>query len=182
MTGLICAAGVTLLWIWSLLGRQAYRSNAAGRLFERRQSAATEPFALLLVLTPLAANAPNKLLSAASGVVAALIYVRYVALDPFRTGFWHHRRIRPLGVGAAVVAGIGFALYGPSPALTPLAFAALVFNRYLRLTMALTAQQFVDNEAQRQKLLAHHAVLDIARKPAPRAPLQSIDDKVSKAG
>lgn len=169
----LAVLGIALLWTWSLLGRRAYRAYTSGRLFENRQAATMQPFALLLGV---AAAAPFSSLHAAGapfiGIASALIYARYVALDPLRSGFWHHRRLRPIGVGVCLGVGATIAWYAPAPAMAPLLFAALVFNRYLKLSVAITEQQLADLEAQRQKLLSYTAT-DLAA---------SAVDKISKAG
>ena len=171
MATALSVIGIALFWVWSLLGRRAYRAHTAGRLFEIRQAAAMQPFALLIGIDPIAAFQPSVAVTILTGVAAGLVYARYVALDPLRTGFWQHRRLRPIGTVACVAAGAVAAFYAPAPALAPLAFAALVFNRYLRLSVAITEQHLADLEAQRQKLLSLSATFP-----------HSAVDKVSKAG
>jgi hypothetical protein len=154
-----CGAAIAVLWAWTLVGRKAFQAQGGGRLFALRQAAAAPQLAFLTLLAPLALLATDPFLQLVLGAAAGLAFVRYVAADPLKTGFWHHRRLRPVGAAACVTAGAALAVYGPFVALAPLAFAVLVFNRHLRLTAAMTEQNLKDLEAQRQRLVARAAAL-----------------------
>ena len=175
MATALSVCGIALIWAWSLLGRKAFRAHTGGRLFAHRQAAATQPFAILLALALAGYAATSPVLAAALGVASSAAYMRYVALDPLRTGFWHHRRLRLVGIAVLAAVGALIGLYAPAAAFAPLATAALVFSRYLRLSVAMTEQHLTDLDAQRQKLLFE------AARAAARAS-DKVVDKAAKAG
>ncbi len=172
----VALIGIALFGIWARLGRRAYHVAEAGRLFERRLSASLLPFVALALLVPLAVRVGALPLGGpVVGALAAGAYVVYVARDPLRGGFWHHRRLRKLGTLAFVLAGAVSARLVPAPELVPLAFAALVFHRHQKIAAALVVQQLADGEAQRLKLLSFRA-------EARYGTLAAADDRTSKAG
>lgn len=172
----VALIGIALFGIWAQLGRRAYHIAEAGRLFERRLAASLLPFVTLALLVPLAVRVGSWTVGGVVvGALAAVTYVVYVARDPLRGGFWHHRRLRKLGTVACVVAGAVAARFVPAPEVVPLAFAALVFHRHQRIAADLVVQQLADGEAQRLKLLSFRA-------EARHATLAAADDRTSKAG
>ena len=185
------SAAIALLWFWAGLGRrQATTASAAPRARGRFGAVSAGLGLCLVVSLGLVAAGPaaaGGIVGMAVGVVGASAVTLHVALDPARTGFWHHRRLRPLGFGLLLAAGLLLGAYLSDVALLPLVFASLVFQRHLGGTAALLAQSrrdIEDLQTHNQSLVAA-----LALPPPPRRPLalasdgaDTIGDKSKKAG
>lgn len=172
---------------WSLGGSWRLRRSSAAHLFRGRTFTALiglmPCFGLTLVAMTLRESSLFVHLPIA--VLSGVAFLAHCATDPGRRGFWHHRRLRPVGVAATGAFAVGLAMGLPIPELIPLAFAAMTFHRHQRETTEVMVRCFEDVEGLRGKLLS----LDAARRLKPAsdtgtAPVgrENWHDKHVKAG
>lgn len=178
-SGLLAFGLIVVLTAGALAGWRRLRLTQAAPLAWRRQISAfvgLAPCGVLTLLLGTVDGAP--LLNPLAGaLLAAAAFFAHCATDPSRVGFWHHRRLRPLGIIATIAGTAALGLLFPRPELIPLAFAVAIFLRHQRATATLLVQGLDDVEALRQKLLSRDAAAQ-AQGVAP----ENWHDKVAKAG
>lgn len=158
------ATGATaLLWWWSTLGRRGGGGAAVQHLLRGRFIAASAALLPLTLLAAASASLARLTHPAAVGVLAAAAFCVREALDPLLPGFWHHKRLRPLGLVGAVACGALLGLVVPRPELAPLIGAVLVFHRHAIGAKDLFSQSLSEIDALSRKVQALDATLRLER-------------------
>lgn len=181
MGGLVTAltlAAILFLWAWSVAGTAVLAATTNGPTFRARARAASAAYAILFVLTILASFELAWLPPPAVGVGAALALFLHADMDPRRVGFWHHRRLRPIGVVFTLALGAALGVFIAWPALIPAAFACAIFHRHQLGALALAEQAYADVDAMRVKLLSQITNERFSAQTAHEAR----DDRGSEAG
>jgi hypothetical protein len=165
---------VSLLWLWSVFGLKALQNQRlSGHLpLERRRkrAAAVSYLAALSICTLMAFTPAKDALSLRlwSGLSIASPLL-HAWLDPLKSGYLHHGKVRYLAFLGLFTLLAGLTLYAPLPAATPLVFAALVFHRHQRATMRHFAETLAEQAALSTKIIDLNAKLETSRRHA--APL-----------
>lgn len=123
----IVATGILLLWRWSVLGWRHLAASVHGEQIRTRNIAVSFGLALCFMATISTLWFPFLL----SGPLTAIAALVHSALEPSRETFWHHRRVRMLGIMALVGIALLMSWFFPSPFL-PLLGATFIFHVHHR--------------------------------------------------
>lgn len=80
-------------------------------------------------------------------------YFSYLHLDPTKVGYWHHRRMRPIGIFIGLLGTLIFGVFSFDQTLSALFFATLIFHRHQKFSRFLVQDQLRNQELLRKKIL-----------------------------
>ena len=179
------AAVVAIFALWSRRGLSRLGKTAAGPTYRSVANATVSALGLTLALAAVAILARGlaapELMAPAVGGCLSLPVLLHAAMDPTRRGFWHHRRVRPLGILAFAVLGAVLGRLAADPVLTAPIMAIVIFQRHLASTQAIAADAHEELAAIRQKLVVR-ATTAANERTLRITPAASVNDKLPKAG
>ncbi len=147
---LMAPAAVCGLWLWSATGQGGLAGSSVAHIVRQRRWTASIGLGSCLLLTLLGPRLPALL----SCSLAAVVFCGYAAMEPNRTGFWYHQRLRRIGcAAAALIAAAGSVLLADAASVMPVLAAAAIYHRHLRGDAALLGRTLADVEGLRVRLL-----------------------------
>lgn len=166
--------------VWSIAGWKQLRVSSAGQLFRLRNTAVLYGLVPCFLWALIALISAGRLPPLLIAFGSALAFLAHAASEPSGVGFWHHKRLRPIGIGLALAAALGLGLFVAEVVLIPVVFAAAIFHRHQRRGTALVTQCFDDVDGLRSKLLTLEAerLSDALIGPTRK----NTDDRRSRAG
>lgn len=185
-TELIAGAGVICFWLWSVRGARLLQGLRMIDLLplerSRRRAAVSGYFFAFVCCVLLAMTREEKVLRLLAALAVLSPFLQ-AWMDPERSGFLHHKRLRVIAVCGHIVFSVALAYLTDVPAVTPLAMAALVFHRHHRETLRRYGDSLREQDllrAKLQELLVSTQLLASINRVHPGSDLP--DDKVHKAG
>jgi len=156
--GKLAPIGRLFSWLVGLAGGLGLGDSSTARLLRRRARLTLMAVAIVAIGLALAllTEEPGSGTGLLTGLVAAGGFTIHVILDPARLGFWHHRRLKFIGLGVQAAAILVQTFWLPAWTL-PLAAILLIALRHQKAVHTLVAGELANAESLRIKVLGLQA-------------------------